>query len=261
MNRGDEIMPYFIYGTTTIEYDLEYSQNKDISIVIEWQNGVKVTAPFDIDEQKLNSALHMKAPWILNKWNAFNEIADKPAPKEFVSGEKFTYIGRNYRLKVRKTDGINQVRLSFNQGRYISEVPSYYSADDKNEELYQAFKKWYIEHGDKKITDRLAIYTTKMNVAPTKVILKEQKMRWGSCTTNGTIYLNWHIIMAPISIIDYLLVHELAHLKHPNHSKDFWGLIRTILPDYQQRKEWLRINGPKLTIDYNKDKSCDRHLK
>ncbi|WP_280770076.1 M48 family metallopeptidase [Salipaludibacillus daqingensis] len=244
-------MPCFVFGKTTIDYQLEYSSDsKDILITVEWLNGVKVTAPRDTNEQQLQKLLHKKAPWILTKWKAFNEIIDKPAPKEFVSGEKFTYLGRNYRLKVHKKEEINNVRLAFNRGKFISEVPAHFSEEEKNEEFSTAFKKWYNTQGEKKLNERLAIYTEKMNIVPEKVKLKEQKMRWGTCTPNGSLYLNWRIIMAPIPIVDYLLVHELAHLKHPNHSKEFWRLVRSIIPDYEQRKEWLRVNGPRLTIEH-----------
>ena len=77
-------------------------------------------------------------------------------------------------------------------------------------------------------------------------------MRWGSCTPDGNIYLNWQILMAPMSIVDYVLVHELAHLKYLDHSPEYWRFVRSILPDYEQRKEWLRINGPTLLLKNEK---------
>lgn len=88
-----------------------------------------------------------------------------------------------------------------------------------------------------------------MGVTLNDVQLKEQRMRWGSCTSEGNIYLNWRIIMSPMSIIDYVLVHELAHLRYMNHSNDYWNFVRSILPDYEQRKDWLRVNGPTLTLE------------
>ncbi|MED1602414.1 SprT family zinc-dependent metalloprotease [Alkalihalophilus marmarensis] len=242
-------MPYFDYGNTTIEYELLHnSDKKDISIAIDWVNGVTITTPPDISNQQLQKILHKKAPWILNKWKAFNEITDKPSPKEFISGEKFPYLGRHYRLKVIRTEESAESGLSFNRGRFIAVAPKHCKEEERKEELFQAFKQWYCLYGSKKINERLHIYSEKMNVSPLKLQLKEQKMRWGTCTPEGAIYINWRVTMAPISIIDYLLVHELAHLKHQNHSKDFWQLVRSILPDYEERKEWLRVNGPTLTL-------------
>lgn len=244
-------MPCFTYGNTTIDYQLDYRfDSKDITVIVEWLNGVKVTAPHDITEQQLQELLHKKAPWILSKWKAFDEITDKPAPKEFVSGEKFSYLGRNYRLKLYRHTDINKVDLVFYRGRFTGHVPASFSEDEKNNALSSAFKNWYLTQGEKKVPQRLKIYTEKMNITPGSIKLKEQKRRWGTCTPNGNIYVNWRIMMAPLPIVDYLLVHELAHLKYPNHSKDFWQLVRSIVPDYEQRKEWLRINGPRLSIEH-----------
>lgn len=84
--------------------------------------------------------------------------------------------------------------------------------------------------------------------APSKLMVKEQKFRWGTCTPRGAIYLNWKLFLAPMRVVDYVIVHELAHLRYVDHSKHVWNLVRSILPDYEERKEWLRVNGPTLTI-------------
>ncbi|MEC2072481.1 M48 family metallopeptidase [Alkalihalophilus marmarensis] len=242
-------MPTYTYGTTEIDYDLEYRHDKrDILISVEWQNGVRVVVPPSVDQTQLDQILRKKAPWILSKWRAFNEIAEPPARKEFVSGEKFPYLGRHYRLKVIQDDAFDETHVQLLRGRFICYLPTKVSNDNRQKVILHAFKKWYLQHGEQKIHDRMAIYTEKMNITYSNLQLKEQKMRWGTCTADGSIYLNWRIVMAPISIIDYLLVHELAHIVHANHSKDFWRLVGTILPDFEERKEWLRVNGPLLTI-------------
>jgi predicted metal-dependent hydrolase len=91
-------------------------------------------------------------------------------------------------------------------------------------------------------------FTIKLQQTPKKIIIKDQEQRWGSCTPSGNILLNWRIFLAPTSIIDYVLAHELVHLKHMNHSKEYWETLRMLLPDYEQRKEWLRINGRTLNV-------------
>jgi predicted metal-dependent hydrolase len=119
---------------------------------------------------------------------------------------------------------------------------------EKRNDLGQLFKEWYITQGNKRVVERLKTLCPKMELEPSKVVFKEQQKRWGTCTKEGAIYLNWRIIMAPMSVIDYVLVHELAHIKYPDHSSDYWRFVRSILPDYEHRKEWLRINGPRLTL-------------
>lgn len=242
-------MPSFKFGQTTIDYTIKYKPDiKDISIAVEWLEGVTVTTPENIDEKKLVKVLYKKAPWILKKWYELNEIADIPQPKEFVSGEKFLYLGKGYRLKVNRSDSVTKTSLGFYQGRFHATVSSSIANEDRCKQLSSLLKDWYISHGQTKVNERLAIYCPKMDLSPQKIALKEQKMRWGTCTSVGAVYLNWRIMMAPMSIVDYVIVHELAHLKHPDHSRSYWQLVRSILPDYELRKEWLRVNGPKLSI-------------
>ncbi|MGJ7910458.1 M48 family metallopeptidase [Neobacillus sp. LXY-1] len=243
-------MPTFQYGTTAIEYDIEYADDKkDVSIIVEWMEGIRLIAPKGVTTKQIEGIVHKKAPTILHKLKEVNEITEPPLPKEFVSGEKFTYLGRNYRLKVHKEQGLQNAKLSFERGRFIASIPNGMDDIEKKEQLTGLLKIWYLEHGNIKIQSRLKLYCAKMGVKPTDVQLKEQRMRWGTCTSEGNIYLNWRIIMSPMPIVDYVLVHELAHLKYMNHSDAYWNFVRSILPDYEQRKEWLRINGPTLTLE------------
>lgn len=237
----------FQYGTSTIDYSIEYKKDKkDVSLSVCLNEGVKLVAPEGIGLETITSILHKKAHWILKKKYELEEILDPASPKEFVSGEKFPYLGRHYRLKVLKKENIHSSSLTFKQGSFIAEIPTHFNELKKINELKPLFKEWYIARGYKKVEERLNIYCPKMDLQPSKVVLKEQKMRWGSCTPEGNIYLNWQTMMAPMSIVDYVLVHELAHLKYLDHSPEYWRFVRSILPDYEQRKEWLRINGPTL---------------
>lgn len=242
-------MPEYQYGNTTIEFTLEYSPaTKDIIISVDLIDGVKVIAPPLVSDKNLQEVLQKKSPWIMSKWFEFEEIVELPSPKEYVSGEKFNYIGRGYRLKIQKGTKVSQSSLLFQQGRFIATVSPQLTNAEIAERLRPLFIEWYMKHGQAKLNERLSIYTSKMGVFPSKLQLRDQKMRWGSCAADKSIYINWRIMMAPMKVIDYVLVHEMGHLKYPNHSADFWQFVRSILPDYDERKEWLRINGPLLTL-------------
>jgi predicted metal-dependent hydrolase len=246
--RGEIVMPTFTYGKSQLEYSLYYEESrKDLSISVEWLDGVKVFVPKDFPENELNKILYNKATWILSKWRELQEITTAPPPKEFVSGEKLPYLGRFYRLKVDKTYA-EVASLQFKQGKFYYSNPAQFDNEARVKNGIALYRDWLKTHGEQKIQERVALYEKKMGVTPNKVEIKEQKFRWGTCTPAGNIYLNWRIVMAPLKIIDYLLVHEMAHLKYPNHSKDFWKVVHSILPDYEERKEWLRINGPTLQI-------------
>jgi hypothetical protein len=104
-------------------------------------------------------------------------------------------------------------------------------------------ERWYRKETEKVILERIEYYKTKFSTGPAKIKIKEQKRRWGSCSSRGSIYFNWRIIMAPPLVIDYVIVHEMSHLIYRNHSPKFWKQVESILPDYKVHKKWLRDHG------------------
>lgn len=238
-------MPYITYGTTTIYYYCYKQIRKDVKISVDLVNGVEVYAPENLDDFKLTQLLQQKAPWISQKLQELHEVKTAVPPKEFVSGEKLPYLGRHYRLKVYK-EAIPNPSFKFKQGRFIATVPRAWSQDQIQEHLEQKLIHWYREHGLKKIKERAKEYQSMLGVEPRSLQLRTQHKRWGTCTPNGDIYLNWRIVMAPIRVIDYIIVHELAHLIVPEHNDKFWRIVRTTLPNYKEAKEWLRVHGVEL---------------
>ena len=121
--------------------------------------------------------------------------------------------------------------------------------EEKERELIkEMLTKWYKDSFGDIVRERIEKYSPELNVAPAKIFIKNQKTRWGSCSTKGNINLNWLLVMTPLEIIDYVIVHELSHLKVMNHSQEFWTLVESILTDYKERRKWLKENGTKKTI-------------
>ena len=238
-------MPSLKYGTTTIHY-CHYKQNrKDIKVSVTLVNGVEVYTPENINKNQLNEILYKKAAWITQKLQELNEVNTVVQQKEFVSGEKLPYLGRNYRLKVLKQP-VQKAGLLFKQGRFIATVPEQWNQDKIQQTLEQQLIDWYRQHGRKKILERAGYYQNILGVEPNSMQLKTQYKRWGTCTPKGDIYINWRITMAPIRVIDYVIVHELVHLKIPEHNDRFWKLVKATLPHYEEAKEWLRVHGIEL---------------
>lgn len=238
-------MPIIQYGSTEIYYSIYNEIRNDLKITVNLINGVEVHAPADIDEQKLNQMLLKKAPWIMQKIEELNEVKHTVQPTEFVSGEKLSYLGRNYRLKVNR-ENIEDASIQYQQGRFIAKVPNHWSQEEVQYHLEQEMITWYKVHGIKKVMERANIYQEMMDVVPHSLKLKSQLKRWGTCTQNGDIYLNWRLVMAPVRVIDYVLVHELAHLIEMEHNEKFWRIVRHTLPHYKASKEWLRVHGMEL---------------
>lgn len=235
------------FGNTKIPYTLSRSnRRKTMSIAID-QHGVSVISPSDVDIEKIESTLHKKATWIIKQLNDFNEMNIKFHERLFLSGEKFPYLGRQYRLKVQKTT-CEKPSFRFYQSRFFAEIPNYITDDNYREILYPLYVDWIKERANTFAHERIKRFTQKLQEEPKKIIIKEQEKRWGSCTPSGNILLNWRTFLAPASIVDYVLAHELVHLKYMDHSKEYWDTLRMLLPDYEKRKEWLRINGGTLNI-------------
>lgn len=242
-------MPTFQYGTTIIDYHLNHRPTKkDVTIAIDWTTGVSVVVPENIDQHRIETVLRRKAPWILRRLAEFQEIKPQTTHHEFIGGEKFPYLGRQYRLKVIALDNASDVSLTFPNGRFTATVPTSSTPSWREEHLRQVFRDWYIRHGATKVQQRMKLFATRLGLEPSKIVIKDQQTRWGSCTKNGTININWRILMAPMRIVDYVIVHELGHMIHADHSSEFWTVVASVMPDYDERKDWLRVNGPTLQL-------------
>lgn len=236
------------FGNYLINYILKRSKKrKTLSISVD-QTGVTVIAPLGILQGKIESTLKKKAPWIINQLKSYEEMNLKFQPKSFFSGEKLPYLGRHYRLKVIKSSEHKQPTFQFYQGLFLAKLPLEIPLEKHRGVIYPLYLEWLKHRALEVSQNRLKRFTLILQQQPGRVVIKEQEQRWGSCSTVGDIYLNWRIFLAPTSIIDYVLAHELVHLKHMNHSKEYWETLRMILPDYEQRKEWLRLNGKTLDI-------------
>lgn len=222
-------------------------RRRTASISVKPDCSVQVMVPATLSDQKIDELVKRKSRWIRNKIAQFQEIQRNSKEKEYVSGESFTYLGRNYRLKVVTGDPEeNPVKLM--NGKFYVHIPDYVTKEERVELVKNQLSIWYQEHAVTRLREKVRRYAKQMGVDPHSVGIKGYKSRWGSCHSDGRVYFNWRIIVAPHSIVDYVVVHELCHLVHHDHSKKFWKLLGTIIPDYAERKEWLKVNGRGLGV-------------
>jgi len=201
---------------------------------------VQAIVPDQLSDGRVEALIQKRTPWIRKKLREQSQIVT-PKPKEYVSGESFTYLGRNYRLKVsRGTD--RGVKLT---GGYLEVgLPK----KPKDGDVRNALVEWYEGHALERLIEKTSRYAGIMGVAPNSISVREYKSRWGSCSSNGEISYNWRIIIAPHHIVDYVVVHELCHLKHPNHSPAYWKSVKREIPDYEVCRQWLKEQGSSLVI-------------
>lgn len=204
--------------------------------------GIKVRVPKGLSDSYVRDLIEKKSPWIKRKLREA-ELAVPPRPKEFVSGETFSYLGRNYRLKVLSGD-TSSLKL---RGGYLEATVSG-SFGTREEEVRSLLVDWYGKHARERLEEKTRRYAKILQVEPKCVSVKDYKSQWGSCSTTGNISYNWRIVMAPHRIVDYVVVHELCHLLEHNHSPDYWRHVERIVPDFQECREWLKRNSGQLKI-------------
>jgi len=212
-------------------------RKKSMHIVIERDGTVSVQAPESIEDERILSILKSKEYEIHKKLLYWKELNKEQIERQYVSGQSFLYLGKNYNLHL--VVGQKQ-NLIFKDGKLL--------LSEKAVSPRDAFVKFYKKQAKLKIKERLLLYQGTVNKMPGKVEIRELPTRWASCTPTGNIYFNWKCVMAPMVVLDYLIIHELVHLEHPNHSRAFWDKVSTICPNYQQQEAWLKRNGVRMTI-------------
>ena len=233
----------FDYGSRIITFNLIYRKRKTMSIEVETTGEVTVIAPVGTSTDDIVEKVKSRAGWIVSKQYESKFINDTKIKREAVSGESYMYLGRNYSLDIRVDENIDNISVKLFQGKFV--VNTYI----KDENLIKkAMENWYREKTLAKVKERVSYYSSYFNNEVTTVKVKEQKKRWASCTSKNELLFNWRCVMAPVFVLDYIVVHEMCHMEYKNHSKDFWNRVYAVMPDYEVRKSWLKNNGIKMDI-------------
>ena len=213
---------------------------KTASLTVAPDNSVAITVPAHLSDEQVAGLVRRKSAWIRKKIAFNREVLHPHRRKEYVSGEAFAYLGRNYRLKI-ETGAEQGVELR--NGRFHVRVPAGLVGQDRDSRIVAQLTTWYKEHALEKLRQRAQLHAEQMGVELGPVGGRDYRRQWGSCYRDRSVHFNWRIAMAPLRILDYVVVHELCHLRHHDHSKAFWKMLGLYLPDYLERKEWLRVNG------------------
>ena len=236
------------FGEIKISYFIDRTARKSIGIIIEPDGKVIVKAPLDLEQQVIKDTIYNKRKWIVEKLKLTEEIKKPIPPKhELVSGEKILLKNRLIRLKIH-TYPNKRSKISYAFKILHIYINEKLSQKEREEEIKRVLIKWYKDKAQYIIANRIEKYLKLIDYKPHEIKIRDQKIRWGSCTKDGKLIFNWRIIMAPISAIDYVIVHELCHLKEPTHSTKFWDMIESLFPYYKKWKDWLRVNGLNLDI-------------
>jgi predicted metal-dependent hydrolase len=224
------------FGNRQISYQLTRQSRKLIRILVAPDLTVRVSAPPRAKDEQIEHVLRQKARWIARKLDEVKDFHPLPAPKEYISGETFCYLGRQYRLRV-ETGEKNPAKL---KGKFLT-----VTVPDKQDRaaVKKAVESWYKHRAEETFARYLKKSTEvvgRHGVPAAALTLRKMRTRWGSCSSKGRITINTNLIQAPVHCIEYVIMHELCHLKHHNHSKAFYKLLTQCMPDWQKRRKVLQ---------------------
>jgi predicted metal-dependent hydrolase len=217
------------FGSKEIDFHWEYSNRKSLGITVNPDLEVLVKAPVDTSLNKIKEKISKKAPWIIKQQSFFLSFHPKTPARKFISGETHLYLGRQYRLKI--IDGKDEVVKL--KGKFIEVT----TMDKLN--VKQLVNKWYLQNAKTKfhaIAQQLIEKFKKYKVEPSSIVLREMPTRWGSCTPKGKLILNPELMKAPKGCIEYVIIHELCHLVHRDHTQKFIDLQTKEMRDWEKWK-------------------------
>lgn len=221
-----------------LDYKVVYANRKTLTITVERDRSVVVAAPEGMSLEKIREVVESRKLWLFEKTSHERKYNALPHPpgKELVTGESLPYLGRHYSIELVNGDGAIQFDEKFIVPRSLADSAS-------------AIREWFIARAQEKILPRVMMHAKNLGVTYRQAKIGNGKYRWGSCTPNDNVILNWRLIKAPMFVIDYVVVHELAHLIEQNHTPRFWNIVKVQVAATERAKAWLQKQGALLEQD------------
>jgi predicted metal-dependent hydrolase len=216
-----------------LQFAIRRSRRRSIELIIERDGSITVRAPKFATASDVSKFVREKRMWVYGKLAEREMLGRQTARKEFVTGEGFSYLGRTYRLRL--VDRQDRP-LKLLNGRFLL-------ARTAQPEARNHFIRWYQDHSAAWLAERAKYWAERMALRPGSLHVRDLGSRWGSCGKGDRLNFHWALMTLPRNAIDYIIVHELAHIQAPAHNKKFWSTVERTMPDYKQRKSWIDQHG------------------
>ncbi len=223
-------------------YELTKSRRKTVAIQVKPEGTIYVKAPLWVSVREIEGYIRQKENWITEALQRMAEIKSRKAERTFATGETLLFMGKEYFLEVKEEKDRKRSSVKMTADKIVLTVGLSAGIEAKQ----AALEHWYREQARTLLTAKANRFSAILDVRHADIRIKDQKSRWGSCSSKGNLNFNWHIILAPEAIADYLVIHELCHLRFMNHSQEFWDCVESLYPDYKKARKWLRENGETL---------------
>ncbi|QOZ20827.1 M48 family peptidase [Bradyrhizobium sp. CCBAU 21365] len=229
LNFGGEVVSFSIERT---------SRRKTVAISVGY-DGVRVLAPNDLDDDRIIKIVRNRGPWLLRKQAGYRELGAAPIVHEFVSGETFYYLGRPYRMRRVTNRSAVATEVAARGAHLIASS----QPNAEVEDVRIGLRRWYRQKAIVHFAECARRMAERLGVETPSILVVDQSKRWGSCDAKGRVRLNWRLVMAPKSLIEYVIAHEVCHILERNHSRRFWRSLEIIMPDYEERVRRLSRKG------------------
>lgn len=233
----------FMHKNREIRFNIIYRKRKTMSLEIKRDGIINVIAPNGLDKTFIVDKVKNKSDWIIKKLDEIEVLDNNRYIRSYESGDIFLYLGNEYILENLVDKSTIGTSVSLENNKLIVR-----SNSNNKDVIQRALKKWYTDETLGIVKERINYYKLFFEDTVTSIKIKDQKSRWASCTYKNEILFNLRCSMMPIQIIDYIVVHEMCHMEHRNHSKDFYLAVERILPDYKERVKWLKNNGVRMNF-------------
>lgn len=231
------------YLGDTINVEIVYKNRKSIDVSIDSYGNVIVQAPKGTTDESIIQLLEQNWELILQKSTEMKERLNGPQQKVYDHGEGFLYLGDTYPIKIYQDSKIEKDHVVFKENQLTIYVKQH---DD--EKIKQALKRFYYQQCKALVEKSIQSYQGNFKTKPRSVRITDNQTNWGTCDSNLQLTFNWRLAMAPLEVINYVVVHEMCHMVHLNHDRSFWRLVGKIMPDYKEKENWLARSNWKMTV-------------
>ncbi|MBT2699784.1 M48 family metallopeptidase [Bacillus sp. ISL-40] len=231
------------YLGQTLSFEINYKNRTSMGIYIDVYGNVEIQAPKGTSDELILQLLEEKWDWIQQKSTEMKDRTLGQKVKVYDHGETFLYLGDEYSIQVSQDITIKKDYVVLEGDKlYI------YVKQLEDEKIKQALKRFYYQQCKTLVERSIRSYQSNFKIKPRSIRISDNNRNWGTCDSRQLLTFNWKLAMAPLKVIEYVVVHEMCHMVHLNHDRSFWRLVGKIIPEYEQMENWLALSSWKMTV-------------